>query len=55
MYTAHIRNTPHHPLSKVNFKYKKWGFDKKTVDHGYIFFSKVEKSLFIQRPKPYHG
>ena len=55
MYSAHIRNSPHHPLSKVNFKYKKWGFDKKTVDHGYIFFSKVEKSLFIQRPKPYHG
>tara|TARA_R100000353_G_scaffold59474_2_gene47249 strand:- start:660 stop:809 length:150 start_codon:yes stop_codon:yes gene_type:complete len=45
-----IKNAPLHPLSKVNFKYKKWGYDKKYIDHSYIFFTKVEKSLFITRP-----
>jgi len=34
----------------TRFGQKKWGFYKKYTNHSYIFFSKVEKSLFILRP-----
>ena len=42
---------PLHPLSKVNFKHKRWGYDKKYIDHSYIFFTKIERSNFIIQPE----
>jgi len=46
-------NAPLNPLSRVNFKYKKWGYYKRWIDSSYLYFTEVEKSLFILRPKPF--
>jgi len=37
----------------MNFKDKKWGPYKKWADPVYVYFTNVEKSLFILRPKPF--
>ena len=34
----------------MNFKDKKWGIYKKWTNHSYLYFHKVEHSLFITRP-----
>ena len=40
-------------VSTMNFKDKKWGPYKKWADPVHVYFTNVEKSLFILRPKPF--
>ncbi len=44
---------PLHSLSKVNFKYKKWGYYKKWDNVIYQYFTKIETLPIPQKQKPF--